>query len=65
VQHDMQLRAAARVLYDEEHVLASPVPFEAAERLRSRAWRAAVEAAIEDRASMADTIASMAQMPLF
>lgn len=64
MQHDLQLRAAARVHYDEDHFLGSPVPFETAERMRSRAWRDAVEAAIADRDAVADVMVSMAQMSL-
>jgi hypothetical protein len=64
VQHNMQLRAAARVRYDEAHLLASPVPFELAERTRAPSWLRAVEEAQEDRAAVAEAMAAMVQMRL-
>ena len=55
MQHDVQLRAAARAIYDtcypgEEW---SPVGFEEAERCRTVHYRQAVGAAIEARAVLA------------
>lgn len=64
MQHDMQLRAAARVRYDEAHLLASPIPFELAERTRAPSWRRAVEEAQEDQAAVAEAMAAMAQISL-
>ena len=64
MQHDMQLRAAARVRYDEAHLLASPVPFELAERKRTPDWLRAVAEAQEDQAAVAEAMAAMAQMRL-
>ncbi|HEY0596477.1 hypothetical protein [Sphingopyxis sp.] len=55
MQHDVQLRAAARAIYDscypgEEW---APVGFEEAERCRTVHYRQAVGAAIEARAVLA------------
>jgi hypothetical protein len=55
----MLLRAAARVRYDEAYLLASPVPFEAAERRCTPEWRSAVAEAIEDQAAVAEAIAQI------
>lgn len=56
MQHDLQLRAAARVIYDacypsEEW---TPVGFEVAERLETVHYRQAVGAAQQARAVLAD-----------
>ncbi len=64
MQHDPQLRAAARAAYEEYYLLRSALPFEQAEVKRTPAYVAAVESALEDQASVAEAVASQQQMRL-
>jgi hypothetical protein len=64
MQHDLQLRAAARAIYDACYPSEdwAPARFDEAERHRTGHYRQAVEAALHARASFNDTTA---QLPLF
>jgi len=56
MEHDLQLRAAARAIYDAVYPSEdwAPVCFEQAERLRTLHYRQAVDAARQARALLGD-----------
>ena len=64
MQHDAQLRAAARVIFDACYPSEdwSPLGFEEAEHFRTVHYRQAVDAALQARATL---VASATQLPLF
>ncbi|WP_294260182.1 hypothetical protein [uncultured Sphingomonas sp.] len=66
MQHDLQLRAAARVIYDACYPSEdwSPIGFDEAERFGTIHYRQAVDAALRARAVMAAR-GEQLQLPVF
>jgi hypothetical protein len=64
MQHDLQMRAAARAYYRDRHIWADQPSFEEAERRRTKAYLEAIAEAQADMASICEMDITRQQMVL-